>query len=269
MTLCLTLTEVAAGWGRKAIVRAGSNQIDFPGRRGCLPVIGRTGRGKSTFSHVVSGMMPPIEGEVRWDFPGGQSAKWAPSKMADAARVRTRRFGVLLQNSALPEFLTISESIHHILGLRGLKRRDYPVEHPLRVIMRMCIEGEDAERLSRSYPAELSGGQRQRMALATSIAHNPTVLFADEPTGSLDDITRREILGVIRAWLDGEDGEHGVGYSGPRGFVFVTHQLDEPELMSAPLVFSVVRKAGADNAEPCHFQQVPAAALQSTALEFQ
>jgi energy-coupling factor transporter ATP-binding protein EcfA2 len=82
----------------------------------------------------------------------------------------------------------------------------------------MLIEKETPDQFLGKYPTQLSGGQRQRMALATAIAHDPAVLFADEPTASLDDKSSREVLDRIRGWLDHGDGS--------RAFVFATHRTE-------------------------------------------
>lgn len=272
MSLVLILDNVAAGWDRKVCVDAVDMRLDFAALNGCLPVIGRTGRGKSTLSHVMSGMLPPLSGRVIWSFasqndatgdqPTGDSAAWSAQDMSQANTVRDRRFGVLLQSSAIPEFMTIAESIRHILRLRGLRDgADFTQDSIGATIARMCIKGEDPETLAQAYPNELSGGQRQRMALATAIAHDPTVLFADEPTGSLDDMTRHELLGVIRSWLDDAPGA--------RGFVFITHQLDEPEILEAPMTLSIVRDSQRDKDAPCLVQQVRKTSLVRSDLEMQ
>jgi energy-coupling factor transporter ATP-binding protein EcfA2 len=82
----------------------------------------------------------------------------------------------------------------------------------------MLIEGETIEDFRNRFPAQLSGGMRQRMALAAAIVHDPHVLFADEPTASLDDASGLEVLKVVRRWLDDRPGE--------RAFVFVTHRVE-------------------------------------------
>jgi ABC-type lipoprotein export system ATPase subunit len=85
-------------------------------------------------------------------------------------------------------------------------------------IERMLIEGETVGHFYNKYPTQLSGGMRQRMALAAAIVHDPQVLFADEPTASLDDATGLEVLKVVRRWLDDSVGK--------RAFVFVTHRVE-------------------------------------------
>jgi ABC-type lipoprotein export system ATPase subunit len=83
----------------------------------------------------------------------------------------------------------------------------------------MSIEGEDVAFLRSCYPGKLSGGQRQRMALASVTVHDPSVLFADEPTASLDDETGMQVLKAVRNWLDRAPSKR------ERCFICVTHSL--------------------------------------------
>ena len=76
-------------------------------------------------------------------------------------------------------------------------------------------EQADKETLLYRFPSQLSGGQRQRAALAQAIIHNPTVLFADEPTGQLDRHTRKQVMQVLKQW--GTEGQ------GQRCLIWVTH----------------------------------------------
>ena len=72
------------------------------------------------------------------------------------------------------------------------------------------------------FPAQLSGGQRQRVALVQAMIHNPYVLFADEPTGSLDRETRKQVMNVLYAWVD-EPQQRG-----KRLLLWVTHHENDP-----------------------------------------
>jgi len=116
---------------------------------------------------------------------------------------------------------TIQENLYHSMNLRGVLGDRKHVDTRIRAaVTTMLIEGEDVDRLLQAYPSQLSGGQRQRMGLAAATVHDPAVLFADEPTASLDDETGLQVLKRIRQWLDDAPSP------GERSFVFVTHRLD-------------------------------------------
>jgi ABC-type dipeptide/oligopeptide/nickel transport system ATPase component len=107
------------------------------------------------------------------------------------------------------------------MRLRGLTGDEDTIRARIRAaVTAMLIEGESVDRLLHVYPGHLSGGQRQRMGLAAATVHDPAVLFADEPTASLDDETGVQILTRVRQWLD------DAPTPGERSFVFVTHRLD-------------------------------------------
>jgi ABC-type lipoprotein export system ATPase subunit len=85
------------------------------------------------------------------------------------------------------------------------------------------------------YPEQLSGGQRRRVALAQAMVTDPNVLFADEPTGALDPMTRKEVMDVVHRWVDAASDRS------PRAFIWVTHQREHAEFARCRHVVDVVR----------------------------
>lgn len=211
--------QLSVGWADEVLVKHLSLAVEFRSLNCALPIIGRTGRGKSTLLYALSGMAQPKEGRISWRFPGeAEPTAWSTEvgSFKVTQGLRRHRFGFLLQDASMIRCFTIAENIRHMLRLRGVKDR---VEERVRkAIACMLIEPETVNELSGKYPLKLSGGQRQRMALAAAIAHDPVVLFADEPTASLDDQSGWEVLNVIRRWLDEARGK--------RAFVFVTHRVE-------------------------------------------
>ena len=91
-------------------------------------------------------------------------------------------------------------------------------------LSKVLLAGEKSrmDELCQRYPNTLSGGQLQRVALVQALIHQPFVLFADEPTGSLDPSTRRQVMDVLFGWVDNPR------QSGKRLLVWVTHHENDP-----------------------------------------
>jgi ABC-type lipoprotein export system ATPase subunit len=218
MTFGVQCRGLSVGWSDNALISDFPLDEKFDAENDTLPIIGRTGRGKSTLLYALSGMAQPIGGEISWQFSDdGAPTTWSVGdSFRTADRLRRRRFGFLLQDARLIDCFTVAENLRHTLRLRGVTDN---VEGRIgKAVNDMLIEGDDAGDFLGKFPTRLSGGQRQRMALAAAIAHDPDVLFADEPTASLDDDSGLEILATIRRWLD--EGK------GKRAFVFVTHRVE-------------------------------------------
>ena len=221
MSLMVECNDLDVGWkGKDPLLEGFSITIDFDILNYTLPIVGRTGRGKSTLLYALAGMAKPTHGKISWRFPDDpQPWTWSADNeksFGALARLRRRRFGFLLQDASMIPCFTVAENLRHLLRIRGIKG-DLDVLAKKALEKMLIKEQENAEQILRQYPVTLSGGQRQRIALAAAVVHEPTVLFADEPTASLDAVTGMQILNAMRAWLD-EDGAKG-----KRAVVFVTH----------------------------------------------
>jgi ABC-type lipoprotein export system ATPase subunit len=216
MTLAVGFEGLSVGWHGRTLMSNLTETYALDALNFALPIIGRTGRGKSTLLYALAGMAVPQSGSIAWTLP--DRIAWTGQSMASGAfnDVRRRKFGFLLQDATMIHCFTVAENLRHTLRLRG-----FTTDAETRIetsISRMLIEGETVGHFYHKYPSELSGGMRQRMALAAAIAHDPQVLFADEPTASLDDTTGMEVLDVVRRWIDDSIGQ--------RAFVFVTHRVE-------------------------------------------
>jgi putative ABC transport system ATP-binding protein len=152
-------------------------------------VMGPSGSGKSTLMHLLAGLDRPTEGVVR---VGGQDITGMSDKQL--TKLRRRHIGFVFQSFNLLPTLTAEENILLPLTIAGRK--------PDRAVTDALIERVGLGDRRDHRPAELSGGQQQRVAIARSLVSQPTVLFADEPTGNLDSHSGAEILDLLRDAVD-------------------------------------------------------------------
>jgi putative ABC transport system ATP-binding protein len=153
-----------------------------------LAVTGHSGSGKSTLLAILGGMLEPTSGEVRLD---GQSL-YALS-VTERTRIRRQKIGFVFQAFNLVPYLTALENVQVPLYLAGMK----PTEQRSRATALLEQVGL-GDRL-RHRPSELSAGQQQRVALARTLANDPPLILADEPTGNLDPNTREQMLGLLES----------------------------------------------------------------------
>ena len=151
-----------------------------------VAVMGPSGSGKSTLLHCLAGVFTPDEGEVWFD---GQRL----DQFNETRRTELRRtvFGFLFQFGQLVPELSALDNIALPLLLNRTGRRD-AYERAGSWFSRLGIEG-----LQRRRTGELSGGQAQRVALARALVTHPRVIFADEPTGSLDSLTGEQVMDLL------------------------------------------------------------------------
>jgi putative ABC transport system ATP-binding protein len=151
-----------------------------------LAVMGPSGSGKSTLLHCLAGIFTPASGEVWFD---GHRL----DTLSDAARTRLRRtsFGFVFQFGQLVPELTAADNIALPLLLGGTRRRP-AYAAAASWLTRLGLAGLGSRRTG-----ELSGGEAQRVALARGLAGRPQVLFADEPTGSLDSLTGEKVMDLL------------------------------------------------------------------------
>jgi putative ABC transport system ATP-binding protein len=153
-----------------------------------LAVMGPSGSGKSTLLHCLAGILTPDEGEV-W-FDGSRLDTMPEGKRSD---LRRDRFGFVFQFGQLVPELTAEENIALPLLLSGVRRGPALAEaRPW--FGRLGLDGLEGRR-----SGELSGGQAQRVALARGLVARPEVLFADEPTGSLDSMSGELVMRLLTA----------------------------------------------------------------------
>ncbi len=184
-TLGLALRDVTKTYGAGDSAVHALRGVDLEVPSGELAVVlGPSGSGKTTLLNIVGGIESATSGSVV--VAGEEIGGRAPGRLAE---FRRRHVGFVFQFFNLIPTLTAQENVEVILELtgRGSKQRVPDLLEALGI----------AERADH-FPAQLSGGQQQRVALARALATEPDVLLADEPTGSLDTTTGRQILQLLQ-----------------------------------------------------------------------
>ncbi len=144
-------------------------------------VLGPSGSGKSTLLNVMGGLDSVSAGEISI---GGKDIASRSEKGLLA--FRRDNLGFIFQQYYLLSTLTVAENVE--TGAYGAKDAHSPLE-----ALRMVLLEEHADK----YPFELSGGEQQRVAIARALVKKPKILFCDEPTGSLDEKTGKEVLKLL------------------------------------------------------------------------
>ncbi|QJT06841.1 ABC transporter ATP-binding protein [Streptomyces asoensis] len=158
--------------------------VEFSLRRGQVAAItGQSGSGKSSLLYCLAGVLPVSRGEVRFD---GQSLGTLNDE--ELSMLRRERFGFVFQYGELLPELTVEENAALPLRLAGQRKAEA-----------LAAAGEILGRLGLAdlrgrRPSQVSGGQSQRVAVARALVHKPAVIFADEPTGSLDSSNASSVL---------------------------------------------------------------------------
>jgi putative ABC transport system ATP-binding protein len=151
-----------------------------------LAIMGPSGSGKSTLLHCLAGILTPDAGEV--SFAG---RRLDTLREAERSTIRRDRFGFVFQFGQLVPELTAEENVALPLLLSGA-RRAQALREARPWFARLGLDGLEQRR-----SGELSGGQAQRVALARGLVAGPEVLFADEPTGSLDSVAGEHVMNLL------------------------------------------------------------------------
>ncbi len=192
--------EVALSFGETPALRGASVAVT---RGEILAVMGPSGSGKSTLLHCLAGILVPGSGQVWFD-----GRRVDTMNETQRSTLRRDRFGFVFQFGQLVPELTAEENVALPLLLAGA-RRPAAIARARGWFGRLDLPGLEGRR-----SGELSGGQAQRVALARALVAEPDVLFADEPTGSLDSLTGEQVMNLLVATAR----EHGTTV------ILVTHE---------------------------------------------
>ena len=158
------------------------------GKGEIVAILGKSGSGKSTLLHILAGFMSPEAGSV---VVNGQET--AVLKESQQATFRLANFGFIFQNFQLMPGLNAFENVELPLKIQGMDEAERKMK------VQKLLEKVGLEEVSGHYPNELSGGQQQRVSIARALITDAPIILADEPTGSLDSETEKEILLLIQS----------------------------------------------------------------------
>jgi len=153
-------------------------------------ILGPSGSGKTTLLGLLAGLDRPSEGELRL-----AGVDLATLDEEARAAMRAERIGFIFQSFHLIPTLTALENVLVPLELLASNRRGRPAD--AEEAARALLDRVGLADRQGHYPAQLSGGEQQRVGIARAFANQPSVLFADEPTGNLDRETGKEIADLL------------------------------------------------------------------------
>lgn len=149
-------------------------------------LVGKSGAGKSTLMKMITKEENPNSGKI---IIGGIDLDYVKKRHIPEYR---RRLGVIFQDFKLLPRRTVYENVAFALEIAGVSGRDIARTVP------KVLELVDLSEQAKKFPDQLSGGQKQRVSIARSVARQPKILIADEPTGQLDKMTTEEIIDLLK-----------------------------------------------------------------------
>lgn len=150
---------------------------------------GRSGSGKSTLLNMMAGLLEPSEGSVLFD-----GVDLCALTDIELSKLRNGSIGVVPQGHTAIHSLTV---VQNVMLPHLMYRDDGCEKRALELLVQLGVRD-----LADSYPSELSGGELRRMSIARALMCEPTVVFADEPTGDLDDENTAIVLQMLRDYAD-------------------------------------------------------------------
>jgi len=186
-TAKLVMTQVTKTYGDGDSTLSVLNKLDFQVNEGeFVAVLGPSGSGKSTFLSTAGALLSPTSGEILID---GESI--ADKNKAELTEFRLHKIGFMFQNAQLLPYLKLEEQLLFVAKIAKLS----PSEAKKRASYLLKRLGIWERR--NHYPEKLSGGEKQRVAIARAWMNNPAILFADEPTASLDFKRGKEVVQML------------------------------------------------------------------------
>ena len=199
------LEKIYAGTGVHTKALAGAS---FKIEKGeFVSIMGPSGCGKSTLLHILGFLDLPTSGS--YIFNGKDAHSYSNDELA---KVRNEQFGFVFQDFNLLRRTTVFENVKLPLIYAGLKEKER------NDMAKKIIDEVGLSDRMYHQPSQLSGGQKQRVAIARAFVNDPTVIFADEPTGNLDSKSGEQIMDILQRF-------HGRGHT----IILITHETSTAE----------------------------------------
>lgn len=164
------------------------NDVNFDANKGeFISIVGPSGSGKSTLLSMIGLLDRPTAGSVFIE-----DKEITKTKERDAPKIRREKIGFVFQHFNLLSTLTAIENVDIAMRFSGVSKKKRK-ERAYQLLSQVGL----GDRLTHR-PSELSGGEQQRVAIARSMANNPAIILADEPTGAVDTKTREIIVGILK-----------------------------------------------------------------------
>jgi putative ABC transport system ATP-binding protein len=180
----LRAQDLVLDYGSGASVAHAVNTVSLAVSEGSfVGLIGPSGSGKSSLMYLLSGLKRPTRGSVMFE---GQ--EYGAMSIPGLMRLRRHRFGFVFQQHFLVNYLNALENV--MVG--AVSRNHDTVSYGEELLRRVGLQDK-----MRKRPYELSIGERQRVAVARAMVHRPAVVFADEPTASLDQATGHDVINLL------------------------------------------------------------------------
>ena len=163
------------------------NNLSFSFKKGNIySIVGPSGSGKSTLLNILSLIDQPTSGQVKIE---NKDIKFEEKSKNDL--IRANKIGIIYQQNNLLNDFTAIENVY-LANLTINKDKNKALENSKIILKKIGLSNR-----FNHYPSQLSGGEMQRVAIARALVNNPDILLADEPTGSLDTNTAKEVFNII------------------------------------------------------------------------
>ncbi|MBI2594086.1 ABC transporter ATP-binding protein [Candidatus Curtissbacteria bacterium] len=188
MTAIITTKKLVKIYGEKPNQTVALKEVSLEIKRGeFVAIVGPSGSGKSTLMHILGCLDKPISGQ--YFFKGQRVSKLTQDKLA---QIRNQEIGFVFQTFNLLPRTSAAKNVQLPLIYAGVGKKEREIK-ATKLLVKVGLEDK-----LQSMPNQLSGGQQQRVAIARALVNNPSIIFADEPTGNLDSQSSLEIMNIFR-----------------------------------------------------------------------
>ena len=156
-----------------------------------VAIIGPSGSGKSTLMHIMGFLDRPTDGFYRFE-----NKSIDDLNSDELAQIRNKRMGFIFQSFNLLPRTTVFDNVMLPLIYSKIDKKEANRR------TRQAIKDVGLEKQTNHWPNQLSGGEKQRTAIARALVNNPSIIFADEPTGNLDSVSGQQVMEILQKLND-------------------------------------------------------------------